>query len=79
MRLRKTIYSTQKVCGQSLKIESENFVDVTHSQKRTFKGSRIARVQGLVEEIQADKLDRKNERNEHRNKRKQERQRNKGL
>jgi len=79
MRLRKVIYSAQKVCGQNLRIQTETETNVSHSQKRTFKGSKIARVQNIVQEFQADKLDRKNEWKEQRNKRKQERQRNKGL
>jgi len=73
MRLR----TTKEQFG--LVTESETNAKVSHSQKRTFKGSKIARVQNIVQEFQADKLDRKNEWQEQRNKRKQERQRNKGL
>jgi hypothetical protein len=79
MRLRKVVYSAQKVCGQSLKIESENFVDVTHSQKRTFKGSKIARVQSVVENYQADKLDAKFDRLAERKRQREERRRRKGI
>jgi hypothetical protein len=79
MRLRKTVYSAQKVCGQSLKIESENFVDVTHSQKRTFKGSKIARVQSITENAQAERIDVKLSWEAQRKRRKEERQRRRGI
>ena len=79
MRLRKVVYSAQKVCGQSLKIESENFVDVSHSQKRTFKGSKIARVQSITENAQAERIDAKLAWDEQRRKRKEERQRRRGF
>ena len=59
--------------------ESETSANVTHSQKRTFKGSKIARVQSITESAQAERIDAKLAWDEQRRKRKEERQRRRGI
>jgi hypothetical protein len=67
-----------KVEQFGLVTESETSANVTHSQKRTFKGSKIARVQSVVENYQADKLDAKFDRLAERKRQREERRRRKG-
>ena len=68
MRLRTRTQSLGFIC------ESVTETNVSHSVKKTYKGSKIARVQNKVDDIQAGALDRaehwKRKKEERRNRRK---------
>jgi hypothetical protein len=68
-----------KVEQFGLVTESETSANVTHSQKRTFKGAKIARVQSITESAQAERIDAKLSWEAQRKRRKEERQRRRGI